>query len=205
MRQWLRSNLTYANVMATLAVFLVVGGGTALGAYVVSSNSQIGPGTVSGHKPPPGKHANIIAGSVNAADLATLPAARAATSGLQSIPSGGQADLPLNTERFDTAALHGTAQPERLTATRAGTYVISAQAAWETNGTGSRWLSIYKNGANVVTASQGPDNSLGPSQSASTVTRLAAGDYVTVHVLQHNSGVTPLYVQGELAMAWIGR
>jgi K+-transporting ATPase A subunit len=30
MRQRLRSQLTYANVMATLAVFLVLGGGTAL-------------------------------------------------------------------------------------------------------------------------------------------------------------------------------
>ena len=51
--------------MATLAVFLVLGGGTALEAYVVSSNSQIGPNRVSGHKPPAGKHANIIAGSIN--------------------------------------------------------------------------------------------------------------------------------------------
>jgi len=30
MRQWLRSQLTYANVMATVAVFLVLGGGTAV-------------------------------------------------------------------------------------------------------------------------------------------------------------------------------
>jgi hypothetical protein len=56
--------------MSTLAVFLVLGGGTALAAYVVSSNSQIGPGTVSGHKPPPGKHSNIIAGSINGQDIA---------------------------------------------------------------------------------------------------------------------------------------
>jgi hypothetical protein len=70
MRQRLRSSLTYANVMATLAVFLVLGGGTALGAYVVSSNSQIGPNTVSGHKPPLDKHANIIGGSINGTDLA---------------------------------------------------------------------------------------------------------------------------------------
>jgi hypothetical protein len=56
--------------MSTLAVFLVLGGGTALAAYVVSSNSQIGPGTVSGHKPPTGKHANIIAGSINGQDIA---------------------------------------------------------------------------------------------------------------------------------------
>ena len=70
MRVWMRSHLTYANVMATLAVFLVLGGGTAMAAYVVSSNSQVGPATISGHKPPTGKHANIIAGSVNPTDLA---------------------------------------------------------------------------------------------------------------------------------------
>src|SRR5438093_3809737 len=66
----IRRHLSYANVMATLAVFLVLGGGTALAAYVVSSNSQIGPGTVSGHKPPSGDHANIISGSVNGSDVA---------------------------------------------------------------------------------------------------------------------------------------
>jgi hypothetical protein len=69
MRQRIRSHLTYANVVATLALFLVIGGGTALASYVVSSNSQIGPGTVSGHKPPSGDHANIIGGSVNGQDL----------------------------------------------------------------------------------------------------------------------------------------
>jgi hypothetical protein len=66
----IRRNLTYANVISTLSLFLVLGGGTALAAYVVGSNSQIGPGTVSGHKPPSGDHANIIAGSVNGQDVA---------------------------------------------------------------------------------------------------------------------------------------
>jgi hypothetical protein len=70
MRQRLRSDLTYANVISTLALFLVLGGGTAVAAYVVSSNSQIGPGTVSGHKPPTGYHANIVGGSVNGTDIA---------------------------------------------------------------------------------------------------------------------------------------
>ncbi|MGH2973379.1 MAG: hypothetical protein ACRDLL_00715 [Solirubrobacterales bacterium] len=66
----IRNHLTYANVMATIAVFLVLGGGTAVAALVVSDNSQIGPGTVSGHKPPAGDHANVIGGSLGAADLA---------------------------------------------------------------------------------------------------------------------------------------
>ncbi len=70
MRQWIRSHLTYANVMVTILAFLVLGGGTALASFVVSSNSQIGPGTVSGHNPPAGKHANLVPGSVSSFDLA---------------------------------------------------------------------------------------------------------------------------------------
>jgi hypothetical protein len=70
MRQRLRTHLTYANVMVTILAFLVLGGATAFGAIVVSSNSQVAAGTISGHAPPAGKHSNIIAGSVNAIDLA---------------------------------------------------------------------------------------------------------------------------------------
>ena len=66
----IRSRLTYANVVATLALFLVLGGSTALASYVISSNSQVGPGTISGHKPPTGKHANIIPGTLNSFDVA---------------------------------------------------------------------------------------------------------------------------------------
>jgi hypothetical protein len=70
MGQWIRLHLSYANVMVTILAFVVLGGGTALGAYVVSSNSQVGPNTISGHNPPSGKHGNIISGSVNGTDLA---------------------------------------------------------------------------------------------------------------------------------------
>jgi hypothetical protein len=46
-------------------------GGTATAVtYVVSSNSQVGPGTISGHKPPSGKHANIIPESITGRDIA---------------------------------------------------------------------------------------------------------------------------------------
>jgi hypothetical protein len=70
MHKWIRSHLTYANVMSTLAVFLVIGGGTALASYVVSSNSQVGPDTISGHHEGTNQH-NIISGTVNATDIAT--------------------------------------------------------------------------------------------------------------------------------------
>jgi hypothetical protein len=70
MLPWIRAHLTFANVVSLAALFFALGGTATAVTYVVSSNSQIGPGTVSGHKPPTGKHANIIRGSVNGTDLA---------------------------------------------------------------------------------------------------------------------------------------
>ncbi|MGH2964237.1 MAG: hypothetical protein ACRDMH_02485 [Solirubrobacterales bacterium] len=66
----IRSRLTYANVISTLALFSVLAGGSALAAVVITSNSQVGKDTISGHKPPGGKHANIIGGSINGQDVA---------------------------------------------------------------------------------------------------------------------------------------
>src|SRR5438876_12450397 len=90
----IRSHLTYANVMVTILAFIVLGGGTALAAFVVSSNSQIGPGTISGHKPPSGDHANIIAGSVNGQDVAadSLTGVKILESSLAKVPSASHAD-----------------------------------------------------------------------------------------------------------------
>jgi hypothetical protein len=59
-----------AMIVACIALFVALGGTATAVTYVVSSNSQVGPGTISGHKPPTGKHANIIAGSVNGTDIA---------------------------------------------------------------------------------------------------------------------------------------
>ena len=99
MHQWIRSHLTYANVIVTVLAFVVLGGGTALASFVVSSNNQVGPGTIAGHKPPKGDHANIISGSVNGQDLATgaVTAAKVANNTISSpkIVNGsvGQVDL----------------------------------------------------------------------------------------------------------------
>lgn len=64
----IRAHLTYANIVATLAL-VVATGGTAAAAVIVTSNSQVAANTISGHNPPKGKHSNLIAGSVNATDL----------------------------------------------------------------------------------------------------------------------------------------
>ena len=59
-----------AMIVACVALFVALGGTALAATYVVSSNSQVGPGTISGHKPPTGDRANIIAGSINGKDIA---------------------------------------------------------------------------------------------------------------------------------------
>jgi hypothetical protein len=66
----IRAHLTYANIVATLALVLAMGG-TAAAAVIVKSNSQVAANTISGHHPPSGRHSNLIAGSVNGTDLSS--------------------------------------------------------------------------------------------------------------------------------------
>jgi Sulfatase-modifying factor enzyme 1 len=61
---------SHATVIAYLALFVALGG-TAMASVIITSNSQVANNTISGHKPPSGKHPNIIGGSVNGTDLAT--------------------------------------------------------------------------------------------------------------------------------------
>jgi hypothetical protein len=58
------------NAVAVLALVVAVSSSATAAAFVVSRNSQVGPGTISGHAPPSGDHANLVSGSVSSKDLA---------------------------------------------------------------------------------------------------------------------------------------
>jgi hypothetical protein len=68
MREWIRSHLTFANVVSLAALFVALGG-TAMASVIITSNSQVAQNTISGHAPPTGDHPNLIAGSVGEKDL----------------------------------------------------------------------------------------------------------------------------------------
>lgn len=57
-----------AMIVACVALFVALGG-TALASVIISSNSQVGRNTISGHNPPSDKHFNIIRGSIAGGDL----------------------------------------------------------------------------------------------------------------------------------------
>ncbi len=61
---------TYANVMATLALVVALGGtAAATTTVIVKSNHEVAAGTIAGHHPPIVDHANLIPGSVAGLDL----------------------------------------------------------------------------------------------------------------------------------------
>lgn len=64
----IRRRLTYANVMATLALFVALSG-TAYAAVIIHSNGEVASNTISGHNPPEGAHANIMGLSVTTSDI----------------------------------------------------------------------------------------------------------------------------------------
>lgn len=61
--------LTFANVVAILALFVALGG-TAAAAFVVNSNADIAPGTVFGSVKPAAANDNVVDGSLGSKDLA---------------------------------------------------------------------------------------------------------------------------------------
>jgi hypothetical protein len=98
MRQWLRSHLTYANVMATVAVFLVLGGGTAVA--LNGSNTVFSDDIVNGQvqtqdlAAAAATNAKVANGAVNSAKVAdnTLTGSDIVESSLGKVPNADKLD-----------------------------------------------------------------------------------------------------------------
>ena len=67
-----RPRFTYANIVATVALVVALGGGTAaFAAVIVHSNADVGRNVISGHQPPAGAHPNMLGHTINSGDLAS--------------------------------------------------------------------------------------------------------------------------------------
>lgn len=183
-------------------------------------NGQDAGGDLSGQYPSPG----IADGVVGVDETAELPAARVrdpinpeTCTGNPAVPGDGTLTaLAYNAEVFDKGNLHSnlctspTPDTTRLTAPRAGTYLVSGGIVWTGQTGGTRFVGIRKNGDGdqFLAAERTPagDASNIPESSISTVVTMNANDYVELLVSQNSSSSITLdgdFQRQSLQMVWL--
>jgi hypothetical protein len=96
--------------------------------------------------------------------------------------------LVFNTVRFDTDTMFSLGSPTMITINTPGKYLIGGAVHWQSNVTGMRQLSIFKNGTTPLVNSAHPTTAtLNPMQNVTTLVELIAGDFLELFVYQ-NSG-----------------
>src|SRR5215211_2483115 len=105
-------------------------------------------------------------------DAHYMPAVRAFHNANQSVNSGVDTAVALNSERYDQAGnaastMHDNATTNsRLTCRYAGVYSISGHAEWASSGGGIRRIKIRLNGVTIIAVGSSvdaPTDSLGPT------------------------------------------
>lgn len=172
------------------------------------ANRVGGPGS-GGQETPIQWNQAVADGSLGTAKfLHSIPSVHVTHSGPQSVADSANVALAFDTERYDTASMHSSAQDTRLSAPVTGVYVVSAAAVWLAGDAGSRHIALRKNASTnlatdtVVQATNG-------AQTAATVTTTAllqAGDYV--EVVANQTGNVSLQVaqepgSPEFTMTWV--
>lgn len=122
-----------------------------------------------------------------------------------SIPSGAWTGLTFNSEVTDSDALHSlTAEPGRLTAPSAGTFLVGGGVTLDSASSGRRGLAVQLNGGNDLVLSVMPAVSGGYTRLAvCTLVQLAAGDYLTLRVYQDSgAALNALYLADNSPIFW---
>jgi hypothetical protein len=117
--------------------------------------------------------------------------------------SGTEQALTFNQERYDIREMHSTtSNTGRLTAIRAGVYMIGGHIEWAANSTGQRTITIKHTDSTPTTTviaehtSDATASGAHP-QSIGTVYELAVNDYVELFTNQNSTGSLNVLVTGN--------
>jgi hypothetical protein len=230
----IRSRLTYANVISTLCLFLLLGGG----AYAVSTaprNSVVSKSIKNDQVKSPDVKDNGLTGadiqesSLGPDEFAAVPNARVQGPDRRTEVGGAcpatynfanNVEAPLVWEDLisqdgglwsppDPDNLPPCDQGSTLTATRDGLYEVSAGLIWAANTNGSRQLILKRDGLDYLAAERAAASPSGETiQNVSTLTRLQAGDFMQATAFQDSGATLSLAAAGDprnfFAMDWVG-
>ncbi len=112
--------------------------------------------------------------------------------GIQTLSNNTETVLTFDSERFDTDNYHSTTtNTSRLTVPsgKAGYYLITANAAWNLNATGERYLGIRRNGTSIHYGPSVPgSSSIYVSSQLTAIWNLSVGDYIEFFGYQNSGG-----------------
>ena len=133
-------------------------------------------------------NSEIVDGSINSTELATVPSARVRRTTTQSISNNTLTDISLTSETWDTDNLHSTNSPS-LVAPVNGIYLITAEVVFQGSSTGHRELQVVRNNTlPIAVDDRDAQASATDFLNVTTAYRMAAGDDVRMRVLQDSSG-----------------
>lgn len=111
----------------------------------------------------------------------------------QAIANAVWTTLTWDTDVFDASGMHDpVTNNSRITAGRAGRYLVCAGTEFAVNSTGARFVRLIKNGSEIAMFNTGAFATYNVRLNVTTITTLTVGQYVEVQVFQ-NSGA-PLNV-----------
>lgn len=136
--------------------------------------------------------------------------ARVYNSAAESIPDSAETALTFDSERYDHGDLHSTTvNTSRLTAVKAGKYLIAAHLVWAVGVAGDFYLYLRVNGATyILQVMEVSTGSANLTLHGSTLYELAVGDYVEVVLYQASGTAQSVQVLAkrspDFAMQWVG-
>jgi hypothetical protein len=133
---------------------------------------------------------------------------RATSNAGLNVPTGVATALAFNLIRTQVGTLHSsTSQNTRFTASRVGSYIITAHIQWPAALVGIRQLQIKANGANIIASRIDFAQAVAALQDQSIACGyyLNVGDYVEVIAFQNSGGALVIPVAGNYSPeAFIG-
>ena len=143
----------------------------------------------------------------NVSFLANPPACKVTDTGGQSVADDTDTLLLWDTEEFDTDTMHSTSvNPGRITFTRAGLYVVTANVIFPTNGNGYRHARIRANGTTTLAEDARTSASVVTNigHSLSVLYKAAAAQYAEVLCRQTTTAALTTTADSNFSAVWIG-
>ena len=203
-KQLKKNAVTNAKIKNAAVTGAKVKDGSLTGADVVASTLGKVPSAASAD--------TVVDGAVGPAKFGAIPGARVQRDAAISIPSSSASTvLSYDATDFNVDGVYDSTKPTKMTAPITGRYLITASARWDSNAAGRRVIALNVNypaagwaqiARSSVSANWTTTAAFYPEQTAQTIYKLNAGDYVEVWVAQDSGSALDLMVGVDNAVTF---